>query len=116
MGQIKNIKLHIITDIKYNTTTKKMSKTEKDTKNEKPAIPKGTKAEKEDNEKKSNLGALEEDDDFEEFPTEDWTEENLNVDVMQVWEDDWDDDDVEDDFSQQLRTELVKHGQTTKKK
>ena len=26
--------------------------------------------------KKSNLGALEEDDDFEEFPTEEWTVEN----------------------------------------
>uniref|UniRef100_A0A9L0IPH5 26S proteasome complex subunit SEM1 n=1 Tax=Equus asinus TaxID=9793 RepID=A0A9L0IPH5_EQUAS len=27
-----------------------------------------------------------------------------------VWEDNWDDDNVEDDFSNQLRAELEKHG------
>uniref|UniRef100_A0A2K6L8P3 26S proteasome complex subunit SEM1 n=2 Tax=Rhinopithecus TaxID=542827 RepID=A0A2K6L8P3_RHIBE len=43
-----------------------------------------------------DLGLLEEDDEFEEFPAEDW--------------DNWDDDNVEDDFSNQLRAELEKHG------
>uniref|UniRef100_A0A2K6L8L4 26S proteasome complex subunit SEM1 n=2 Tax=Rhinopithecus TaxID=542827 RepID=A0A2K6L8L4_RHIBE len=42
-----------------------------------------------------DLGLLEEDDEFEEFPAEDW--------------DNWDDDNVEDDFSNQLRAELEKH-------
>ncbi|KAJ1982404.1 26S proteasome complex subunit SEM1 [Dimargaris xerosporica] len=49
------------------------------------------------------LGALEEDDEFEEFEAEDWNEsEEDKLDVHQ-WEDNWDDDDIEDDFSQQLR-------------
>lgn len=65
-------------------------------------------------EKKSDLGALEEDDDFEEFPTEDWKEDQENADDLHVWEDDWDDDNVEDDFSQQLRAELQKNGHVKK--
>merc|ERR1711978_36305 len=110
MGQIKNIKLHIVTDIKENQYI--MSKTEKAKAKDEKAAPKASKAE--EKEKKSNLGALEEDDDFEEFPTEDWTVEDENADDMHVWEDDWDDDDVEDDFSQQLRSELAKHGHVKK--
>ena len=57
-----------------------------------------------------DLGLLEEDDDFEEFPSEKWdkTEED-NTDVN-VWEANWDDDNVEDDFSVQLRTELGSQG------
>ncbi|BFF95191.1 probable 26S proteasome complex subunit sem1 [Drosophila madeirensis] len=55
--------------------------------------------------KGEDLGLLEEDDEFEEFPAEDFRvgddEEELNV-----WEDNWDDDNVEDDFSQQLKAHL----------
>lgn len=40
-----------------------------------------------------------EDDDFEEFPTEDW---QTKEESFPVWEDNWDDDDVEEDFHQQL--------------
>jgi 26 proteasome complex subunit DSS1 len=40
-----------------------------------------------------------EDDDFEEFPAEDWQTQEEN---FPVWEDNWDDDDVEEDFAQQL--------------
>ncbi|KAJ7991869.1 hypothetical protein DPEC_G00288330 [Dallia pectoralis] len=56
-----------------------------------------------------DLGLLEEDDEFEEFPTEDWTGQEEDEDTH-VWEDNWDDDNVEDDFSNQLRAELEKHG------
>ncbi|KAK9720073.1 26S proteasome complex subunit SEM1 [Basidiobolus ranarum] len=49
-----------------------------------------------------HLDALEEDDEFEEFPAEDWNETEEDQDTH-LWEDNWDDDDVEDDFSQQLR-------------
>ncbi|NP_001078914.1 26S proteasome complex subunit SEM1 [Xenopus laevis] len=56
-----------------------------------------------------DLGLLEEDDEFEEFPTEDWTGFDEDEDTH-VWEDNWDDDNVEDDFSNQLRAELEKHG------
>uniref|UniRef100_A0A3P8VY25 26S proteasome complex subunit SEM1 n=1 Tax=Cynoglossus semilaevis TaxID=244447 RepID=A0A3P8VY25_CYNSE len=50
-----------------------------------------------------DLGLLEEDDEFEEFPAEDWTGLDEDEDAH-VWEDNWDDDNVEDDFSNQLRT------------
>ena len=69
-----------------------------------------TASEKEADKKSADLGLLEEDDDFEEFPSEKWdkTEED-NTDVN-VWEANWDDDNVEDDFSTQLRTELGSQG------
>ena len=51
---------------------------------------------------------LDEDDDFEEFEVEDWgtgqdEQGNATVEDIQLWEDNWDDDDIEDDFSMQLR-------------
>ena len=48
------------------------------------------------------MGLLEEDDEFEEFPAEDWAGLDEDEDAH-VWEDNWDDDNVEDDFSNQLR-------------
>uniref|UniRef100_A0A803JXE8 26S proteasome complex subunit SEM1 n=2 Tax=Xenopus tropicalis TaxID=8364 RepID=A0A803JXE8_XENTR len=39
----------------------------------------------------------------------DWTGLDEDEDTH-VWEDNWDDDNVEDDFSNQLRAELEKHG------
>ncbi|CAG8500630.1 8585_t:CDS:2 [Ambispora gerdemannii] len=53
------------------------------------------------------LGALEEDDEFEEFAAEDWNETEDDKETK-LWEDNWDDEDVEDDFSTQLRAELTK--------
>nr|CAD7575582.1 unnamed protein product [Timema californicum] len=52
---------------------------------------------------KIDLGLLEEDDEFEEFPAEDWTGKDEDEEDVSVWEDNWDDDNVEDDFSLQLR-------------
>ncbi|KXJ23866.1 26S proteasome complex subunit SEM1 [Exaiptasia diaphana] len=60
--------------------------------------------------KKNEVGLFEEDDEFEEFPAEEWTEQDEDQDDIHVWEDNWDDDAVEDDFSNQLRAELEKHG------
>ncbi|KAK0084159.1 hypothetical protein PV325_007498 [Microctonus aethiopoides] len=57
---------------------------------------------------KIDLGLLEEDDEFEEFPAEDWIGKDEDNEDISVWEDNWDDDDVEDDFNQQLRAQLVK--------
>ncbi|XP_044794371.2 26S proteasome complex subunit SEM1 [Bubalus bubalis] len=56
-----------------------------------------------------DLGLPEEDDEFEEFPAEDWAGLDEDEDAH-VWEDNCDDDNVEDDFSNQLRAELEKHG------
>ena len=55
---------------------------------------------------KIELGLLEEDDEFEEFETEDWNEIDKDGDndkELNLWEDNWDDDNVEDDFTIQLR-------------
>ncbi|CAE1321614.1 SHFM1 [Acanthosepion pharaonis] len=54
---------------------------------------------------KPDLGILEEDDEFEEFPAEDWTGAEEEKNDVNVWEDNWDDDNVEDDFSKQLRAQ-----------
>jgi 26 proteasome complex subunit DSS1 len=59
---------------------------------------------------KVDLGLLEEDDEFEEFPAEDegatGGQAQEETEQARVWEDNWDDDTVEDDFSNQLRAEL----------
>ncbi|XP_005388128.1 PREDICTED: 26S proteasome complex subunit DSS1 isoform X1 [Chinchilla lanigera] len=52
-----------------------------------------------------DLGLLEEDDEFEEFPAEDWAGLDEDEDAH-VWEDNWDDDNVEDDFSNQLSSSI----------
>jgi len=49
-----------------------------------------------------DLGLLEEDDEFEEFPAEKWDAKDEDQADVNVWEDNWDDDTVEDDFSVQL--------------
>ncbi|KAI8324909.1 hypothetical protein GQ54DRAFT_308892 [Martensiomyces pterosporus] len=56
-------------------------------------------------------GALEEDDEFEEFEVEDWNEDAEDKEDVALWDDNWDDDDLEDDFSKQLRVELEKASQ-----
>ncbi|KAG9229262.1 DSS1/SEM1 family-domain-containing protein [Amylocarpus encephaloides] len=54
--------------------------------------------------------ALEEDDEFEDFPVENWTKEDTEVpgDNTHLWEESWDDDDTNEDFSAQLKEELKK--------
>jgi 26 proteasome complex subunit DSS1 len=55
---------------------------------------------------KVELGLLEEDDEFEEFEVEDWNDidkDGDNEQEVNLWEDNWDDDIIEDDFTMQLR-------------
>ncbi|KAF2866713.1 DSS1/SEM1 family-domain-containing protein [Massariosphaeria phaeospora] len=56
---------------------------------------------------------LEEDDEFEDFPVEDWAEEESQIPGgnAHLWEESWDDDDTNEDFAVQLREELKKLGQ-----
>jgi len=67
------------------------------------------------------LGVLEEDDEFEEFPVADWDDSKTDLAQLagappgaaksggdKLWEDNWDDDDIEHPFSVQLRNELSK--------
>ncbi|KAM0748585.1 hypothetical protein T439DRAFT_327846 [Meredithblackwellia eburnea MCA 4105] len=74
-------------------------------------------------ESRSSISALEEDDDFEDFEAEDWEENktfgaslaggkgDAKKGLNSLWEDNWDDDDVGDDFSVQLRGELAKQNE-----
>ncbi|KAJ3990214.1 DSS1/SEM1 family-domain-containing protein [Lentinula detonsa] len=85
---------------------------------------KSTKAdEKKKQETRPHLGVLEEDDEFEEFVAADWDDSQTDLAHLggvapgaaksggdKLWEDNWDDDDIEDEFSMQLRNELVKTG------
>ena len=48
----------------------------------------------EDN-KAIDLGLLEEDDEFEEFPSEEWDAKDEDQSDVNVWEDKWDDDNVQ---------------------
>ncbi|EAZ63250.1 hypothetical protein PICST_34019 [Scheffersomyces stipitis CBS 6054] len=54
------------------------------------------------------IKTLEEDDEFEDFPEDDkWTgEPNSHINPSNLWEEDWDDDDNQDEFSKRLRDEL----------
>jgi len=67
------------------------------------------------------LGVLEEDDEFDEFSAQDWDDSHTDLAHLsgaapgaatsggdKLWEDNWDDDDIEDEFSVQLRAELEK--------
>jgi len=58
----------------------------------------------------ANAVALEEDDEFEDFPVEDWPAEDAEVPGgnAHLWEESWDDDDESEDFSKQLKEELEK--------
>ncbi|KAI4198165.1 MAG: hypothetical protein LQ350_005452 [Teloschistes chrysophthalmus] len=56
--------------------------------------------------------ALEEDDEFEDFPIEDWPAEEQEVPpgeggTTHMWEESWDDDDTSEDFSKQLKYVVV---------
>ncbi|KAF8223840.1 hypothetical protein L208DRAFT_1314912 [Tricholoma matsutake] len=81
--------------------------------------PKAAEEEKPDDQ--HHLGVLEEDDEFEEFPVADWDDSQTDLAHLggtspgaaksggdKLWEDNWDDDDIEDEFSMQLRNELAK--------
>ncbi|KAJ9647802.1 26S proteasome complex subunit [Coniosporium apollinis] len=48
---------------------------------------------------------LEEDDEFEDFPAEDWQQEDTEIPGgnTHLWEESWDDDDTNGDFSAQLK-------------
>mmetsp|Transcript_26 Transcript_26/g.67 ORF Transcript_26/g.67 Transcript_26/m.67 type:complete len:85 (+) Transcript_26:84-338(+) len=55
-----------------------------------------------------NLDALEEDDEFEEFEEQEWTVEDRDAEDTTMWQDGWEDDEDDDQFTQHLRAELAK--------
>ncbi|KAI5800120.1 DSS1/SEM1 family-domain-containing protein [Geopyxis carbonaria] len=61
---------------------------------------------------------LEEDDEFEDFPAEDWSDtetDGNNGKIKHLWEESWDDDDTSDDFAAQLRYERNSRSRTESK-
>jgi len=66
--------------------------------------------------KKLDLDLLEEDDEFEEFPTDDWDIRQEDQTDIQVWEDSWDDDNTDSDFARTLRSELESQGNIQEQK
>ncbi|RCN52700.1 DSS1/SEM1 family protein [Ancylostoma caninum] len=54
------------------------------------------------------------DEEFEEFPVQEWAEkaEDADDEEMNAWKDNWDDETHESVFSKQLKEELTKSGQT----
>ncbi|KAI3405741.1 hypothetical protein KGF56_001348 [Candida oxycetoniae] len=60
-------------------------------------------------EDRKNIKSLEEDDEFEDFP-EDVTQWSNDSKIKEeiLWEQDWDDDDNQDQFSQKLKEELLR--------
>ncbi|KAI0000886.1 DSS1/SEM1 family-domain-containing protein [Russula vinacea] len=86
-------------------------------------ITKTTEPPKEGDQTLPHLSVLEEDDEFEEFAVQDWDDSQTDLAHLggvapgaaksegdKLWEDNWDDDDIEEEFSVQLRSELEKAG------
>jgi hypothetical protein len=57
-------------------------------------------------ETKNEVELFEEDDEFEEFDIENWDAKAEMNEEQSLWGDNWDDDDVDDQFLSQLRTQL----------
>ncbi|MCJ1441285.1 MAG: 26S proteasome complex subunit [Stictis urceolatum] len=70
----------------------------------------GGEAAKDANAPQTGPAQLEEDDEFEDFPVEDWPQEDAEMPEgnAHLWEESWDDDDTSEDFSKQLKEELEK--------
>mmetsp|Transcript_31249 Transcript_31249/g.46207 ORF Transcript_31249/g.46207 Transcript_31249/m.46207 type:complete len:84 (-) Transcript_31249:111-362(-) len=51
--------------------------------------------------------AIEEDDEFEEFIPCAWDASDEDAEDGNQWQDNWDDDDIDDDFTKTLRVELT---------
>ncbi|KAJ3299419.1 hypothetical protein HK104_009021 [Borealophlyctis nickersoniae] len=49
------------------------------------------------------MSSIEDDDEFEDFSVEDWTEADEDREDSELWQDNWDDEDLDDEFSRQLR-------------
>ena len=58
--------------------------------------------------RKPDYEVYEEDDEFEEFAQVNWDAAAEDAEDPKLWQDDWDDDDVDDDFCRHLREELQK--------
>eukprot|EP00980_Cylindrotheca_fusiformis_P021496 scaffold8353_cov138-Cylindrotheca_fusiformis.AAC.27 len=58
---------------------------------------------------KEAVEAIEEDDEFEEFEPAHWSSGEEVAEDTQQWQDNWDVDDMDDDFTKNLRAELTRN-------
>jgi len=65
-------------------------------------------SETKDNAEKVAIEAIEEDDEFEEFEPANWSAGDEVAEDTQQWQDNWDVDDMDDDFTKNLRAELTR--------
>jgi hypothetical protein len=65
--------------------------------------------------KNIDIDLLEEDDEFEEFPTDDWDIRKEDQADINVWEENWDDDNPDSEFAKHLRSELESQGKIQEK-
>ena len=68
--------------------------------------------EQQNKKKQKELVDVECDDEFEEFQQDTWDAKAEDAEDPKLWQDDWDDDDVDDDFCRHLREELQKPAAT----
>jgi 26 proteasome complex subunit DSS1 len=69
---------------------------------------KNASSDKKEEKKAALIEAIEEDDEFEEFDPAKWGAQDEDAEDAQQWKDNWDDDDIEDDFTNHLRAELAR--------
>ena len=65
--------------------------------------------------KNIDIDLLEEDDEFEEFPTDDWDIRKEDQADINVWEENWDDENTDSEFAKHLRSELESQGKIQEK-
>ena len=56
---------------------------------------------------RTSLDRAQEDDDFEEFEQQDWSKISEEVEDPTMWQDGWEDDEEDENFTRQLRMELA---------
>lgn len=72
-----------------------------------PSDKPSTATETKDTVEKVAIEAIEEDDEFEEFEPANWSAGDEVAEDTQQWQDNWDVDDMDDDFTKNLRAELT---------
>ena len=63
------------------------------------------------NQQTFTLSNVKDDDEFEDFEVQDWSPDQEDPTDASLWLDTWDDDELNDEFSNQLRQELLKEQQ-----
>ena len=58
----------------------------------------------------TDIGLIEDDDEFDEFPCENWDEHSIDQEDEQLWQNAWDVNEPQDSFFSQLKAQLEAQG------